>query len=278
MPPAVSKAVILARGLGTRVQKRVGDVSLDDGTEALADRGWKAVILIGGKRPFLDYSIDILRRVGLKEVCLVVGPEHTAIRRYYQAVDHSLPDLSIRFATQLEPLGTADAVLAAREFVGSDPFLVLNGDDLYPEATIRTLLKPRENTCYVVGFEREALVAESNFTAERVKRFAVLEVDDNWRLKRIVEKPDNPDQYRTPHGVLVNMNLFRFTPDIFWACERVEPHPVRGEYELPAAVQLLVDEGVEVRVLLARAGVLDLTYRADIPQLQDRLKGVQLGF
>ncbi|MDH5440753.1 MAG: nucleotidyltransferase family protein [Candidatus Bathyarchaeota archaeon] len=276
---AVAKAVILARGLGTRMQRPVEDLRLGQEVEVLAERGWKPLIPIARNRPFLDYSIEVLRRAGFKKVCIVIGPEHISVKNYYEKVDRALPDLEIDFANQQEPLGTADAVYAAKEFAGSDSFVVANGDNLYSIDCLKMLRDQLEEICYVAGFEREALIAGSNYTAERVKKFAVMQVDGELHLSRIVEKPDNPEAYTTSYGILVNMNLFRFTHDIFWACERIKPHPVRGEFELSSAVQLLVDERrVPVKVLVARAGVLDLTYRDDIVAVRDRLQGLDLSF
>jgi dTDP-glucose pyrophosphorylase len=275
----VAKAVILARGLGTRMQRPVEDLRLGQEVEFLAERGWKPLIPIARNRPFLDYSIEALKRAGFKKVCIVIGPEHISVKNYYEKVDRNLPDLEIDFANQQEPLGTADAVYAAKEFAGSDSFVVANGDNLYSIDCLKMLRHQPEEICYVAGFERETLVADSNYTLERVKKFAVMQVDGGLHLRRIVEKPDNPEAYTTSYGILVNMNLFRFTHDIFWACERIKPHPVRGEYELSSAVQLLVDERrVPVKVLVARASVLDLTYRDDIVAVRDRLEGLDLSF
>ena len=193
----IDKVVILARGLGTRMQRRVEGVRLDPEAEQFAEKGWKAFIPISGKRPFLDYTIHFLRKAGFKEICLVIGPEHDAVREYYSEIDGKLSDISISFAVQEKPLGTAEAVYAARNFVGEDSFLMLNGDNLYPVDALRELREQRDDICYVAGFEKEALVRNSNFDAERVKSFAVMEVDDDWNLVRIVEKPENPEEYST---------------------------------------------------------------------------------
>ena len=269
---SVEKAVILARGLGTRMQRPSKNLRLKPDVLRFAERGWKAFIRIRGK-PLLDYTIDSLRDVGIKEVCLVIGPEHVEMRRYYERLDRSLDDISIRFAIQEEPLGTADAVYASKEFVGDDSFIVLNGDNLYQVDTIKILKEQVDEICYGVGFEMNHLIAEGNFGAERIRSFAVMEVDDEFNLIRIVEKPPHPERYRTKYGILVNMKLWRFTPHIFQACERIEPHPIRGEYEITSAIQLLVDEGiVPVKVIPVEAGVLDLTYRSDIPSVEEKLE------
>jgi glucose-1-phosphate thymidylyltransferase len=130
-------------------------------------------------------------------------------------------------------------------------------------------------TCYVGGFKLESLISSGNFGPERIKSFAVMEVDDYLNLIRIVEKPESPEAYRTRYGVLVNMNLWRFSPVIFEACRRVKPHPVRGELELTAAVQLMIDEDLcGVKVTPLDSWALDLTYSADIDLVEKVLRRV----
>ena len=98
-------------------------------------------------------------------------------------------------------------------------------------------------------------------------------------MERIVEKPSNPEIYSTPQGILVNMNLYRFTYHIFQACEKIKPSPSRGEYELTSAVQMLIDEKtVPIKVLVSNEGVIDLTYRTDIPKIKEKLEALNIQF
>ena len=71
-------AVILARGLGTRMRREDGAAALGDDQARVAATGVKAMIPIG--RPFLDYILSGLADAGLRDVCLVIGPEHAAVR------------------------------------------------------------------------------------------------------------------------------------------------------------------------------------------------------
>ena len=128
----MDKAVILARGLGTRMRRQEGDVELSQEQKAAADSGQKAMIRFG--RPFLDYVLADLAEAGYRKVCLVIGPEHKEIRDYYGALKTSR--LTIDFAIQQEPRGTADAVAAAEKFGGEDHFLAINSDNLYPHEAL----------------------------------------------------------------------------------------------------------------------------------------------
>ena len=51
-----TKAVILARGLGSRMRKADDDAPLDAAQAAAADSGVKGMIPIG--RPFMDFVVD----------------------------------------------------------------------------------------------------------------------------------------------------------------------------------------------------------------------------
>ena len=266
------RAVILARGLGTRLRAGAEQVStLTPGQAAVAAAGVKALMPVGG-RPFLDHGLSRLADAGLSRVCLVIGPEHVAVRRYYEAVRPRR--VRIELAVQEEARGTADAVAAAADFVGSDPFVVLNGDNLYPVEALRALGALR--SCGLAVFESEALVRESNIDAARIAKFAVVELDARDRLTAIHEKPDPRFLAARPGSVWVSMNAWRFDAAIFGAIRSLTPSP-RGELELPDAVRRLVARGEREFVAVRSGGaVLDLTGAQDVAALEARLAGVEV--
>lgn len=185
--------------------------------------------------------------------------------------------MRIDFAVQAEPVGTADAVAAGKDWAGDQPFTVLNSDNFYTPATVRALASaPAPAT---MAFERNALIAGSNIPADRINRFAVLDIDAAGHLRRIIEKPDNPEAYARDGRLFMSMNCFLFTPEIFTACEAIEMNPVRKEYELPSAVQYSIDRlGQTYAAVACRAGVLDLTGRADIEPVRRLLAGHEISF
>jgi glucose-1-phosphate thymidylyltransferase len=236
------------------------------------------LIPIGG-RPFLDYSLQELLDAGYRRVCLVVPPPPTPLQDYYEAVNARTEALDLTFAVQEKPRGTADAVAAAREFAGDDSFLVVNGDNLYSTPVLQTLREAEEGACCCIGYDREALIAWSNIEADRIARFAVVQADAEGNLRRIVEKPDRPEDYAVEGRILISMNCWRFTPAIFTACAAIGPDPGRGEWELTAAVQYVIDQDLApFRVIPVQAGVLDLTGRRDITSVQEALAERKLSF
>jgi dTDP-glucose pyrophosphorylase len=262
----MDRAVVLAAGRGTRMRQPDDAVRLGPAQHAAADAGLKMLVPIHG-HPFLAYVLHELADAGYRRVCLVVGPgDDDPVR----AAARSLPTTRLRLdlAVQPEPLGNAHAVAAAAPLLGDDPFLVVNGDNLYPAADLarlRDLDGPG-----LLGYHRETLVRESNLPRERVAAFALLETRDGW-LTGIVERPDAARLARSPDAP-VSMTCWRFDRAVLDACRDVDPSP-RGERELPDAVALAMARGSRFRVLPTRSGVLDLTGRRDIPSIEQRLAG-----
>jgi glucose-1-phosphate thymidylyltransferase len=266
------KAVILARGLGTRIRRLDASAQHLNTLQArMADRGLKAMIPVG--RPFLDYVLSGLADAGYREACLVIGPEHEVVREYYTRT--CVPKrLQVSFAIQERPLGTADAVAAAETFAGSEHFLVLNSDNYYPTAACRALRLLGQPA--LVSFESQSLAREGNVSAERVRQFAVVTTHPDGTLERIIEKPDEATLRALGPEIYVSMNCWSFSPAIFRACAAITPSP-RGELELTDAVQYAISGlGERFRVLTFHAGVLDLSSRADIAAVAERLRGIEV--
>ncbi len=269
--PSMHKAVVLARGLGTRMQKPDASVDLDERQAALADNGLKAMIPIG--RPFLDYVLSSLADAGYREVCLVVAPDHDVIRQRYRE-EVELERLSIEFAVQEEPRGTADAVSAAEAFAAEDPFLVVNSDDYYPIEALRRLREVGGPATAL--FERESMIADSNIPEDRIQAFAVGLMNGEGRLRQILEKPSPERLTSIPRPHWLSMNCWRFGPRIFEACRNIEPSQ-RGELELPDAVQYAIDKlGETFEVVRVRAPVLDMTRRKDVALIAEKLARVEV--
>jgi dTDP-glucose pyrophosphorylase len=265
----IEKVVIMARGLGTRMRKQDNSAVLDEDQSAAANTGIKAMIPIG--RPFLDYVLSALADAGYSRVCLVIGPEHQAVRDYFE-VQSPPQRIRVEFAIQETPLGTADAVLAARQFVGEDLFLLMNSDNYYPMEALKAL--GRLNGAGLALFERDHLVAASNIPEDRILKFAVAKVDTEGCLERIYEKPEEGVIKSLGVPVYVSMNCWVFSSAIFKACLQIKPS-ARGELELTDAVQYSIDRMHEkLKALTFRDSVLDLSSRSDIAAVAEILRSV----
>lgn len=266
---AVKKAVVLARGLGTRMRREDAGAALDDAQAAAAARGLKAMIPIG--RPFLDFALSALADAGCTEVCIVIAPGPNEIRDHYTRTPPER--VRVSFAVQDEPRGTADALMAAEAFAAGDRVLMVNSDNYYPPESLAALREAPGSG--VLGFERAALIRESNIEEPRVLKYALLAVSDDGALTQIVEKPDAATARAFGDDAPVSMNAWLFTPAIFEACRRVTPSP-RGELEIQDAVRIAIEELHErFDVVRVAAGVLDLSSRGDIAAVRERLSTVE---
>ena len=279
--PRATTAVILARGLGSRM-RAVGDGgdgdALDPAQRAAADAGAKGLMPVAG-RPLLDHVLEALTRGGVRTVVFVVAPGEQQLRARYGTAE-GWPGLHVRFAEQAEPRGTADALHSARAAF-DDPavaprdanarahLLMLNADNLYPVESVAALVAL--DGPGLIAYEAEALVAQSNIDRARVLQFALLDIREDGSLRGLVEKPDADHPLARASEHWVSMNLWRFTSDIFDDCARVTPSP-RGELELADAVRHAIARGERFRVVRQRAGVLDLSRRGDVAAVEALLR------
>jgi dTDP-glucose pyrophosphorylase len=264
------RAIVLARGLGTRMRASDSSAELTPEQQRAADAGIKAMMPVNG-RPFLDFILGSLADAGIRLAALVVAPDHAALRRYYE-IEAPPTRLRIDFIVQPEPLGTANAVVVTEEWVEGNAFLAINADNLYPVPVLRELAALPEPG--LPAFEPGELVRSSNIPPERIRSFAVLDVDDEGYLARIVEKPkvDLPPKGGRRESS-VSMNCWRFDRRIFQACRDV-PKSERGEFELPEAVGFAVRQGVKFKTFPARGPVLDLSTRGDAADVARRLASI----
>ena len=90
--------VVLAGGEGSRV------------AEITKEEIPKALIPVRGK-PFLDFKIDSLIKIGFTELTFLLGKFSDQIVNYIQG--HDYPDVKISYVEESSPLGTGGAILAS---------------------------------------------------------------------------------------------------------------------------------------------------------------------
>lgn len=212
----IKRAVILAAGKGTRM----GSVT----------RQWPKPLLPVRGRPMLEHILEALAAAGIERFFVVTGFRHELIEEHFR--NWPLP---IEFQVQEPVNGTASAARLARHFAGREPFLLTYADIL----------------CAAAEYRCCAQVAESN--ADAVAVVAVKAVDDPWqgaavyeqngRMRRIVEKP--PKGTSKTHWN--SAGFYAFRPPVFDYLERVQPS-LRHEYELTSALDMMLKDGLELRI------------------------------
>ncbi|MGI8649964.1 MAG: nucleotidyltransferase family protein, partial [Rubrobacter sp.] len=110
------QAIILVGGLGTRLRPVTYDTP-------------KALVPIRNK-PFLGYTIDLLREAGIDGVVLSLGYLPDPIQAYIAARE-DLDGFTVDYAVEDKALGTAGGIRNAEGYLrGDGPVAVLNGDVL----------------------------------------------------------------------------------------------------------------------------------------------------
>lgn len=265
------KAVLLAAGSGSRMRAPDDSIRLSEEQCRIADAGHKALTPIGG-RPFLDFAISALADAGISNVCVVLGPAHRASMARYPAALRPRR-IALSFVVQPQPLGAANALLAASEFIGDDNCIVVNADNYYPPRVLASLVAAKPPA--LPAFDRAALLGGGQLTPERLASYALLDISGGGTLRDIVEKPD-PAAMDAMKNAPVSMNCWHFTADILGACRRM-PASRRGEFELPLAVHYAIHQmGLRFSTFPVAAEVLDLTRRSDIAFVEQRLRGVRV--
>ncbi|CAG0993680.1 hypothetical protein ANRL2_03397 [Anaerolineae bacterium] len=282
--------MILAGGLSSRMAATASQFGAPDAvTSAQIARGGKTMVGVDpAGRPLISYLTWNAASAGYAQVVLLLGGRNAALREYIEerSAAGEFPGIRWTFATQpvpegrSKPLGTADALDHALRAVpewSGHAFTVCNGDNLYSPRAFR-LMAECEAPHALIDYDRSAL----RFDEERIRSFAVLVKDAAGYLQEIIEKPGEAGLARAREAsgrVGVSMNIFRFSYDAILPVLRSLPlHPVRGEKELPAAVEaLLRADPHAVRALPLAEHVPDLTGVHDIGVLRDYLARVPGG-
>jgi bifunctional UDP-N-acetylglucosamine pyrophosphorylase/glucosamine-1-phosphate N-acetyltransferase len=242
--PAPLAAVILAAGKGTRMKSQKAKVL----HEACG-------------RPLAWFPIRRALELGAERVVVVVGHQAEEVER---ALSASLPGAPLRFALQREQLGTAHAVLAAKEALGdhAGQVLILSGDTpLLTTATLRAVVDARGRR--PVSFATMTL--EDPFGYGRVIRA-------KGKPARIVEEKDaTPAQRRVRE---VNAGLYCADAAFLWkALAKVDSRNAQNEYYLTDLVTAAARASGAVAVPVPAeeaAGVNDRAQLADVARVLTR--------
>jgi dTDP-glucose pyrophosphorylase len=218
MSRAISKAVILAAGRGTRMRDLTNELP-------------KPMIEVRGK-PILQHIIEGLRAAGVEKFLIIVGYRAEVVRQAFGNGTHL--GVAISYATQVVQDGTGRVVELAREFAGADPFVLSYGDILVEPSNYPRLTTLPKETEAIVSVRRN----------EDVSQGGAVFVNERFELIDLREKP----QPGEPTSPWYNAGIYAFRPSIFVFTARLERSP-RGEFELTDAIRGLVRSGKKVQAL-----------------------------
>ncbi len=223
----IRSAVLLAAGRGKRQRP-------------YTDETPKPLLPVRG-RPTLDYVLTAVKRAGIERVCIVT--HHLEEKIFEYVGDGSGWNLAVTFAHQSQLRGSGDALLSVpQHWIRTESMLVAATDYVLREKDLLDVVQAhREKQADITMSLKECPIEEL------VARSSV-EMDADWRVKRLLEKPAR-EEIMSAYAASM---LFILPHQIWEYLAQIEPSP-RGEIEMQAAVQKMIEDGFQAYGLLQPA-------------------------
>jgi len=192
-----------------------------------------------GRWPMVYYPLQLLQRLGVREVLLVTGQHHAGqfidllgnghVRS--RSGDEPLFDLDLSYKVQVEAGGIAQVVGMARDFAAGEQLVVCLGDNIFEHAHAEAVASWREGA---MVFVKEVSDPEN---------FGVVAYDDAGHVTDIVEKAGRVDtRYDTPPSRDAVVGLYCFPADVYEIIDGLAPSS-RGELEITDVNRVYAQRG-----------------------------------
>jgi glucose-1-phosphate thymidylyltransferase len=181
-----------------------------------------------GRWPMVYYPLQLLQRVGVREVLLVTGKQHAGDfidllgdgRLRTRAGDEQLFDLELSYKVQVEPGGIAQVVGMARDFSAGERLVVCLGDNIFESAQADA----------IASWSTGAMIFVKDVPDP--EHFGVVAYDGDGRVVDIVEKAGIVDtRYERPPSNDAVVGLYCYPPEVFEIVDALAPSS-RGELEI----------------------------------------------
>jgi glucose-1-phosphate thymidylyltransferase len=195
-----------------------------------------------GRWPMVYYPLQLLERVGVRDVLLVTGQQHAGDfidllgdgRVRARRGDELLFDLDLTYKVQVEPGGIAQVVGMAESFAGDDRLIVCLGDNIFEYAEAAAI------ESFVAGEDGAAVFVKEVPDPER---FGVVVYGDGGRVVDVVEKAGLVDtRYDAPPSSDAVVGLYCYSPEVFDLIRGLRPSS-RGELEITDVNRHYAEQG-----------------------------------
>lgn len=152
------------------------------------------------------------------------------------------------FVRQKEMLGTAGAIYYAKTFVADEPFVVLNGDDVFigEKPALKSLIDVHAQT-------GEMVVAALDVDRNAVNQYGIAHYKEDGTLSAIVEKP-SIDKAPSNNAII---GRYLLLPAIFDYIEKIAPSQ-NNELYLTDAINDMIADGYKVHTSIIDNRYYDL--------------------
>jgi len=150
-------------------------------------------------RPIMEHVLRLLRRHGFDETIVTVQFLAAMVRNYFG--DGEEFGMSLQYATEEMPLGTAGSVRNAEDALREEPFLVISGDAL-TDMDLTALVDFHQ--------EKGALVTVGLARMPNPLEFGIVITQEDGRIQRFLEKPT----WGQVFSDTVNTGLYVMEPEV----------------------------------------------------------------
>jgi len=192
-------------------------------------------------RPAIEYIVDELIASGISEILVVVSRGKEAIQNHLHGIASGTADgcSAISYVLQREMKGTGNAVLYAKNFAGSEPFVVIYPDDIMVSAEGITPVTAQ--ICAAYEKHGRGAVAMKSFPPEDVSKYSSLKIEplenNQYKITDMIEKPQKHEAFSN-YSIMGRCVL---PTKIFAVLEETEPG-LNGEIWLTDAMKVLARE------------------------------------
>ncbi|MGZ7070551.1 MAG: DUF4954 family protein [Methanobacterium sp.] len=150
-------------------------------------------------KPIIQYTVDRLKRFGLKDIIMTLNYMSTNIKNYFK--DGTSFGVDIKYSVEKWPLGTGGSVKKAQKYI-DDTFMVVSGDVL-TDVDFKDVLKFHK--------EKGALVTMVLTEIEDPTHFGIAVMDNDNKITEYLEKPAPEDVFSN----VANTGIYILEPEIF---------------------------------------------------------------
>lgn len=207
------KGVILAGGLATRLRPLTSVTN-------------KHLLPVYNK-PMIYYSLEAMKKAGIKEVLLTSSPDHSGhFANLLEAGEEF--DLKLYYAVQRNPKGgIANAIMLASEFAKNEKILVILGDNIFKFDLKSSIERFEKNKIGAMIF---------GVRHRNPKQYGVIEMDGENKVLSIEEKPERPKSN------IIQTGIYMYDNRVFDFIKKLKPS-ARGELEVTDLNNCYLKEG-----------------------------------
>jgi len=229
------KAIILAGGLGTRLQPYTTFLP-------------KPMLPLGGK-PILEHEIEWLKKNGIKEIVLCVSYLRKKIEDHFG--DGKKFGVKIDYAISNKPLATAGQLKTAEKFI-DDTFVCIYGDSIY-NFSLRNMIKRHTKS--------KSNITMSLYDYKFNLKYGVIDTKNNGQVNSWNEKPEI--------SAKINIGCYVMEPEVLQLIPKNRP------YGMDNVIRKILVKKKKVSSVISKKAFIDIgdkeTYEKTNEEYRKRL-------